>query len=78
MGKLWRARDGFVGTMIGEYTTREGERGAVLQQLGTVVVHGAFTAFGFVLAEWILVRLIRPRAAPDDASLHADRPDGRN
>ena len=39
MGKLWRARDGFVGTMIGEYTTREGERGAVLQQLGTMVVH---------------------------------------
>jgi len=31
--------DGFVGTKIGEYVTREGEHGVVLQQIGTKVVH---------------------------------------
>lgn len=31
--------DGFVGEVIGYYTTREGKRGVVLQQLGTRVVH---------------------------------------
>lgn len=32
-------RDGFLGTKIGEYVTREGIPGVVLQQLGTKVVH---------------------------------------
>jgi hypothetical protein len=36
---IWEARDGFVGNMIGTYSTREGEAGAVLQQIGTKVVH---------------------------------------
>jgi hypothetical protein len=31
--------DGFVGEVIGHYTTREGRQGVVLQQLGTKVVH---------------------------------------
>jgi hypothetical protein len=31
--------DGFVGTMQGSYVTREGREGAVLQQVGTKVVH---------------------------------------
>ncbi len=31
--------DGFEGTVIGTYTTREGKRGVVLQQIGTKVVH---------------------------------------
>lgn len=31
--------DGFEGTIIGHYTTREGKRGVVLQQTGTRVVH---------------------------------------
>lgn len=31
--------DGFEGTVIGRYVTREGKRGAVLQQAGTKVVH---------------------------------------
>lgn len=31
--------DGFVGTRIGDYVTREGKRGVVLQQVGTRVVH---------------------------------------
>lgn len=31
--------DGFVGTVIGHYETREGKRGVVLQQVGTKVVH---------------------------------------
>lgn len=31
--------DGFVGTVIGYYETREGKRGVVLQQVGTRVVH---------------------------------------
>lgn len=31
--------DGFVGNIIGYYTTREGKRGVVLQQEGTRVVH---------------------------------------
>lgn len=31
--------DGFEGTVIGTYTTREGKRGVVLQQVGTKVVH---------------------------------------
>lgn len=31
--------DGFVGTIQGSYTTREGKRGVVLQQVGTRVVH---------------------------------------
>jgi hypothetical protein len=33
------AHDGFVGEVIGHYTTREGKRGVVLQQVGTRVVH---------------------------------------
>lgn len=31
--------DGFEGTIIGHYVTREGKRGVVLQQVGTKVVH---------------------------------------
>lgn len=31
--------DGFEGTVIGTYTTREGKRGLVLQQIGTKVIH---------------------------------------
>jgi len=31
--------DGFEGTMIGSYTTREGREGVVLQQTGTKIVH---------------------------------------
>lgn len=31
--------DGFHGDVIGFYTTREGKRGIVLQQIGTKVVH---------------------------------------
>lgn len=31
--------DGFEGNIIGNYTTREGKRGVVIQQLGTRVVH---------------------------------------
>ncbi|WP_404927115.1 hypothetical protein [Mesorhizobium sp. ORM16] len=31
--------DGFEGSVIGSYTTREGKRGVVLQQIGTKVVH---------------------------------------
>ena len=31
--------DGFEGEVIGSYTTREGKRGVVLQQIGTKVVH---------------------------------------
>lgn len=31
--------DGFVGVHIGEYETLEGEKGKVLQQLNTKVVH---------------------------------------
>lgn len=31
--------DGFSGTVIGSYTTREGKEGVVLQQVGTRVVH---------------------------------------
>lgn len=31
--------DGFVGTVIGTYTTREGKEGVVMQQQGTRVVH---------------------------------------
>lgn len=31
--------DGFEGTVIGSYVTREGKRGVVLQQVGTKVVH---------------------------------------
>lgn len=31
--------DGFRGTVIGHYVTREGKRGLVLQQDGTKVVH---------------------------------------
>jgi hypothetical protein len=36
---IYRARDGFLGTIIGRYTTREGVEGVVLQQLDTQVVH---------------------------------------
>jgi predicted Fe-Mo cluster-binding NifX family protein len=39
MTAVIRARDGFEGTLIGEYTTREGVPGVVLQQIGTRVVH---------------------------------------
>jgi hypothetical protein len=31
--------DGFVGDIIGEYRTREGRTGVVLQQIGTRIVH---------------------------------------
>jgi hypothetical protein len=31
--------DGFIGCVVGLYTTLEGKRGVVLQQLGTRVVH---------------------------------------
>lgn len=31
--------DGFEGTEIGSYVTREGKEGVVLQQIGTKVVH---------------------------------------
>lgn len=31
--------DGFKGTLVGTYYTREGKDGAVLQQIGTKVVH---------------------------------------
>lgn len=31
--------DGFTGTPVGSYVTHEGKRGAVLQQIGTRVVH---------------------------------------
>jgi len=31
--------DGFTGTVVGSYITREGKRGVVLQQVGTRVVH---------------------------------------
>lgn len=31
--------DGFRGTIQGHYTTREGKKGVVLQQVGTKVVH---------------------------------------
>lgn len=31
--------DGFTGEIIGEYTTREGKEGVVMQQIGTRVVH---------------------------------------
>jgi hypothetical protein len=34
-----RARDGFIGSQIGTYVTREGVEGVVLQQVGTSVVH---------------------------------------
>lgn len=43
MNEIGRAyaieHDGFVGEVIGSYTTREGRRGVVLQQFGTRVVH---------------------------------------
>jgi hypothetical protein len=37
--KLTVAHDGFSGTVIGYYVTREGKPGLVLQQEGTRVVH---------------------------------------
>jgi len=33
------AHDGFRGTVIGSYTTRDGKEGVVLQQIGSKVVH---------------------------------------
>lgn len=37
---VWRIEhDGFEGVQIGSYVTLEGKRGAVLQQIGTRVVH---------------------------------------
>ena|SRR6266566_495421 len=36
---ICKARDGFIGTPIGTYITREGQEGIVLQQVGTNVVH---------------------------------------
>lgn len=36
---VFQARDGFVGSAIGVYLTREGEPGLVLQQVGSKVVH---------------------------------------
>jgi len=39
-GETYRiAHDGFEGTVIGSYRTREGKEGVVLQQTGTKVVH---------------------------------------
>jgi hypothetical protein len=37
--QVYQARDGFVGSEVGSYTTREGADGVVLQQIGTGVVH---------------------------------------
>jgi hypothetical protein len=37
--EVYQARDGFVGSVIGDYVTREGVAGKVLQQIGTRVVH---------------------------------------
>ncbi len=38
--KIYRVEhDGFEGTLIGTYVTREGKTGFVLQQIGTRVVH---------------------------------------
>lgn len=31
--------DGMLGNIIGRYTTREGKKGVVLQQVGTKIVH---------------------------------------
>lgn len=31
--------DGMIGNIIGHYTTREGRKGVVLQQVGTKIVH---------------------------------------
>lgn len=39
MGRVTVEYDGFVGTVIGSYVTREGKRGVVVQQDGTRVVH---------------------------------------
>lgn len=40
IGRCYKiGHDGFVGTVIGYYTTREGKEGVVLQQVGTRVVH---------------------------------------
>lgn len=40
VGATYRiAHDGFEGTAIGSYRTREGKKGVVLQQVGTKVVH---------------------------------------
>lgn len=38
-GHVTIAHDGFAGDIIGQYTTREGKRGVVVQQDGTRVVH---------------------------------------
>ena len=54
--------DGFVGTVIGYYTTREGKPGVVLQQIGTKVVH----VYG---ARWIRIvesEPTRPDLTPAD------------
>jgi len=37
--KYRNLNDGFVGEVIGMYTTREDKRGVVMQQIGTQVVH---------------------------------------
>ena len=40
IGRCYKiGHDGFVGTVIGHYTTTEGKEGVVLQQVGTKVVH---------------------------------------
>jgi len=39
MTRFRNKNDGFVGEVIGLYATLEGERGMVLQQIGTKVVH---------------------------------------
>jgi len=39
MTRFRNKKDGFVGEVIGLYATLEGERGMVLQQIGTKVVH---------------------------------------
>jgi len=39
MTRFRNKNDGFVGEVIGLYATLEGERGMVLQQIGTRVVH---------------------------------------
>ncbi len=38
-GRVKIDHDGFVGFIIGHYTTHEGKRGVVVQQEGTLVVH---------------------------------------